>query len=57
MNATRISINRLCEALRFQEKIAINNSYRGWLADSLVHEYPQLDELIERRKRTKEKTF
>lgn len=56
-HARRISINQLCETVRDQEHISINNTYRGWLSDSLIVEYPQLDELIRRRKRTKEKTL
>lgn len=51
--AARTSINRLCEVMRYQERVKITNSYRGWLSDSIIREYPQLDGLIERRKRTK----
>jgi len=50
----RVSINRLVERVRLDRLIKINNSWRSYLSDDLVALHPELDAVIERRKRTKE---
>ena len=52
---SRISVYGLSEEARHILKIEINNTFRPWIADDLVEQYPELLPLIERRKRKKEK--
>ena len=49
----RISVNRLVERVREEQQTKVNNSWRAEIADDLIRAYPQLEPLIERRKRTK----
>ncbi len=49
----RISVNRLVERVRDEQQIKVNNSWRAQISDDLIRAYPQLEPLIERRKRTK----
>ncbi len=51
-NAKRISTKTLVEAARLRMKLEINNSYTAYFADDLVVEYPQMLNLIERRRRS-----
>jgi hypothetical protein len=51
----RISVNALCEQARHKLKALVNNTYRAWIADDLVVQYPELLPVIERRRRTKAK--
>ena len=39
---------------RDTKKVRLNNNFSPWFADMLVTEHPQLIDVIERRKRTKE---
>jgi hypothetical protein len=39
---------------RDTKKVRLNNNFSPWFADMLVTEHPQLIDIIERRKRTKE---
>jgi hypothetical protein len=52
----RISVNALVEEGRRGLGVAINNTWRAWIADDLVRWDPRLLNLIERRRRRKRTT-
>lgn len=49
----RISVNALCERLRLERGMHVNNTWRAWIADDLIAVRPALAGLIERRRRRK----
>lgn len=51
---TRIELNRIVADVRADLGVSIDNSLRAILARRLVEKHPQLDTLIERRKRKAE---
>jgi hypothetical protein len=50
----RFSTRTFLARYRDDEKVRINDHFSPWFADELVAKYPQLIDIIERRKRTKE---
>lgn len=49
--APRVEVNNLFAVAREMHRVTLNNSWRAAAADWLVEHEPQLDDLIERRKR------
>ena len=56
MGHRRVSAKRLCEQVRYTNRVKINNTYVSWIADSLISTYPELERVIETRVRKKAKT-
>jgi hypothetical protein len=51
---TRFSPRGFLAHYRDTKKVRLNNNFSPWFADQLVVNHPQLIDIIERRKRTKE---
>ncbi len=49
----RYAVKHGMEAFRASRKAEVNNTFAPWFADALILKYPDLEGIVERRKRTK----